>query len=84
MNLPEEVGRLRPLETGYWGIVYETGLRDELHPGDEIYLESRDGKFMAPTRIEYDNGNSRFYSSDGYELREGAKASKGGMGLFGL
>ncbi len=84
MSLPEEVGRLRPLASGYWGIVYESGLHDELHSGDSIYLESRDGKYMAPTRIEYDHPNRTFYSVDGYALREGAKASKGGMGLFGV
>lgn len=75
----ERIGRLRPQANGYWGIEYAEKRPDEIHSGDMIYLEIPGGNALLLTRIEYDHGKRNFYSVDGYPLRDGARASFGGM-----
>jgi len=80
-----QIGRLIPLETGYWGICYsqDKGEKkpDEIHSGDSLYLEVSGGDALLLTRIEYDHGKRNFYSVDGYPLKVGARAALAGMGF---
>jgi hypothetical protein len=79
MSLEIKIGRLMRMASGYWGIVYEDGLYDEIHSGDTFDLEIPGSRAMAQTRIEYHHGQRRFYSVDGFILKEGARASFRGM-----
>lgn len=68
------VGRLTPLQSGYWGIVYmEERPDDEIHSGDCIYLEVENA--LVLTRIEYDHRKKQFYSVDGHPMKVGGRAS---------
>jgi len=74
MSQEARIGRLTPLQSGYWAIVYEEGEHDEIHSGDSIYVEVSGGNGLLLTRVEYDNQKRRFYSVDGYDLKVGYRA----------
>jgi len=76
-NENSDVGRLTPLPSGNWSIVYSDGSSDhEIHAGDTILLEV-EGNALCLTRIEYDHQKRRFYSIHGFPLKVGRRAARG-------
>ena len=82
MSLEARIGRLTPLPSGRWGIVYEEGDEMEITSGDSIYVEVSGGNGLLLTRIEYDNSKRAYYSVEGYALKVGYRAEYAqGMGF---
>lgn len=77
MRTNGRIGRLTPMPSGRWGILYEDDHVDEVTSGDVIYVEVSGAGAMAQTRIEFDHKKRQYYSVDGYPLRVGFRAELG-------
>lgn len=77
MSKKGKIGRLTPMPSGRWGILYDNDEVDEITSGDRFSIEVSGGGAMAETRMEFDHQKRKYYSVDGYPLRVNLRAEFG-------
>jgi hypothetical protein len=78
--MTEKEGTLRMMASGRWAIYRRGRLPVEITSGDLFRVEVAGAKELQLTRMEYNHTDRRYYSVDGYPLRDGLRAAIGGNG----
>jgi hypothetical protein len=76
--MTEKEGTLRLMASGRWAIYRPGRLPVEITSG-KLFRVEVDGELKL-TRMEYDHDSRRYYSVDGYPLRDGLRAAIGEHG----
>jgi hypothetical protein len=76
----EKEGILRMMASGRWAVYRPGRLPVEITSGELFRVEVAGVKGLQLTRMEYDHADRRYYSVDGYLLRDGLRAAIGEQG----
>jgi Domain of unknown function (DUF5348) len=68
------------MASGRWAVYRPGRLPVEITSGESFRVEVAGATGLQLTRIEYDHSGRRYYSVDGYPLRDGLRAAIGEQG----
>jgi hypothetical protein len=74
-SLSDKEGTLRMMASGRWAVYRPGRLPVEITSGESFRVDV--GGELKLTRMEYDHADRRYYSIDGYPLRDGLHAAIG-------
>jgi hypothetical protein len=77
--MSEKEGVLRMMASGRWAVYRPGRLPVEITSG-EFRVEVAGATGLQLTRMEYNHTDRRYYSVDGYPLRDGLRAAIGAEG----
>jgi hypothetical protein len=75
--MSEKEGALRMMASGRWAIYRPGRLPVEITSGELFRVEVAGATGLQLTRMEYNHTDRRYYSVDGYPLRDGLRAAIG-------
>jgi hypothetical protein len=75
--MTDKEGTLRMMASGRWAVYRPGHLPHEIRSGELFRVEVAGANGLQLTRMEYNHTDRRYYSVDGYPLRDGLRAAIG-------